>query len=126
MQYSPDSTKAILDGRKTRTTRPQTLDGHCERLPCRYKVGRTYAVCPGRQKKAVARILVTKVRDAGSAWQAPLLEGLGNEDQYGIAEGFEDVEGFWRRWRELYATNRTKCHGPVHVIDFELVKELVE
>lgn len=88
MIFHPELAQAIVDGRKTVTRRPVKGDE-----PCRYKVGRTYAVQTGRGKKAVARILVLSVtREPAGAITT-------NE---AIREGFRDPVGFADKWESLY------------------------
>ena len=122
MIFSPDMVDAILDGRKTRTTRPATLDptgngiiGTDERAwyPCRYEVGRDYAVQPGRTKKAVARMRVVRVTGYSS------FRALPDQPTHAALEGFTSPAAFADRWHELYGT--MKDDDPVWVIDFELV-----
>ena len=66
----------ILAGDKTMTRRPVKDD-----LPCRYVVGNTYSVQPGRGMKGVARIRVLAVRR--ERWFE-----ITEEDA--MAEGFRD------------------------------------
>ncbi len=107
MIFHPDLAAKVLDGTKTQTRRRSYPynDG-----PCRYEVGRDYAVQPGRGKRAVGRILVTDVR----------CEGIGflTEDD-ARREGFEDCATFYERWRQMYGA----VDGFVWVITFELVAE---
>ncbi|KKN69176.1 hypothetical protein LCGC14_0443520 [marine sediment metagenome] len=93
----------VLAGKKTQTRRIVHLD------PCRYLVGRDYAVQPGRGKKAVARIRVLAVRkEAVGAITAADAR----------AEGFDTPQDFRDYWNELYGWY--KAERLVWVIDFEL------
>jgi len=68
MIFLPDSVALILSGAKTQTRRPTKEGdsiyrgriGRGGRLL--WEVGRTYAVCPGRGKRAVCRIRITEIR----------------------------------------------------------------
>ena len=128
MQFSPDMIDAILEGRKTRTTRPMTR--YSIPLPpdyvhaseeyswaeCRYKIGHDYAVCPGRGKLQVARIRVLSVEPWGS------VDHIDSADpDHARKEGFDSRKGFLDKWRLLYSDHRRE--GPVWVLDFELVKD---
>ena len=128
MQFSPDMVDAILEGRKTRTTRPITpipeFDANGVQrcpyedayAPCHYKVGHDYAVCPGRGKLQVARIRVLSVEPWGS------VDHIDSADpDHARKEGFDSRKGFLDKWRLLYSDHRRE--GPVWVLDFELVKD---
>ncbi len=134
MIFTPDLCDAILDGRKTRTTRLMTVDTPEEaaaagrmlaHYPCRYEVGRDYAIQPARNKKAVGRLRVLSVLGLASIFAIE----AGNEDRYhrhladyhAKLEGVEDWDAFVTKWRELYGT--TKDDAPVWVIDFALVED---
>jgi len=112
--FSPDLCELILSGAKTVTRRPVKVDSYDTLqfpLPCRYVVGRTYAVQPGRGKKAVGRIRVVSVD------REPLtLVRHGNE---WAREGFASVNDFYRRWTDLYGL--VPAMQPVWRIEFELV-----
>ena len=102
MIFGPDLIGKVLDGSKTVTRR---------RPPVRYKVGRTYAVQPGRGKPAVGRIRVTAVRT----------EWLGEITLHGCRhEGFRDRGEFADYWSKLHGT--FDAEEEVAVIEFELVK----
>lgn len=98
----------IREGQKTQTRRPvksnerllvgyqgrhfvdMALDGKDRRKWC---VGKTYAIQPGRGKKAVGRILITKIREEDVrriCWNDAL------------AEGFKSRIDFWLTWCEFY------------------------
>ncbi len=144
MQFSPDMVEVIMTGRKTRTTRPVRR----ERIPlppeyhgvpveyvehpCRYKVGHDYAVCPGRGKRQVARILVTGIKryecllEAADNHDRP--RGSGSEpdsvwrEMYALAEGFSSWPEFFAKWTSLYRRDRVRRNGRVWTSDLELVK----
>lgn len=108
MIFSPDLAEKILNGEKTQTRRP-SKDGICD---CRYTAGRTYAIQPGRGRKAVGRIriLETSLVPLGSITTA---------DAH--AEGFRSTTAFAQRWADLYGPDR--FYGHVWRIVFELVSE---
>lgn len=114
MQFSPDMVDAILSGRKTRTTRPVTG------VECTYRVGRDYAVCPGRGKRQVARIRVTNVQKFSDLFAVGSMLG---SDEHAHAEGFASWKGFEVKWDTIYPFGTARNIGPVWTIDFELVKE---
>jgi hypothetical protein len=93
----------VLAGKKTQTRRP--LRPHC----FRYQAGRSYAVTPGRGKRAVARILVLDVHE----------ERLGDITLAGArAEGFKSTLEFKLYWDGL--SRGLDIDSPVQVITFEL------
>ncbi len=143
MQFSPDMVEAILAGRKTRTTRPVRR----ERIPlppeyhgvpveyvehpCRYKVGHDYAVCPGRGKRQVARILVTGMKRyeclvvAAETHDRPRASSEPDSvwrEAYALAEGFSSWEEFFAKWTSLYRRDVVRRNGLVWTIDFKLLE----
>jgi hypothetical protein len=102
--FKPDMAQAILDGRKTQTRRPAKPG-----LPCTYRVGKTYAIQPGRGKHAVGRLLVTSVT------LVPFMP-MPEEDAH--AEGFEHTDAFYERWESMYGF--TKARDNVWRIEFTL------
>ena len=107
----------VLDGTKTRTTRPKTPDRRDagERLPCCCRVGHTYAVQPGRTKTAVARIRVLSVHE----W--PTAEAAASAPSHEVDEGYETGKQFLAQWHALYGGTRDDC--PLWVIGFELLTD---
>lgn len=105
MIFKPELVTLILAGNKTQTRRPVLYGLNGKVIPCRYKVGHTYAVQPGRGKRQVARIEILEVRR--ESWGA-----ISEPDA--IAEGFTagwayDVHrpAYWHFWeyvRQLYPT----------------------
>jgi hypothetical protein len=86
--FQPDFAALVVAGQKTQTRRrPKGKD------PCRYVVGRTYAVQDGRGRRALARIRVVSVA-LTPVWH------LSAEDA--AAEGFESPAGFWEWWTNRY------------------------
>lgn len=101
-------------GRRRRSPVPTvTVDGE-RYVACRYQVGHTYAVQPGRGKPEVTRIRVTDVR----------VERLGDISvDDARREGFKrkafgDVDAFFTYWQELHGS--LDRDQPVWVISFEL------
>lgn len=89
MIFRPELAQLVLDGKKTQTRRP------VREPECRYKVGKTYAVQPGRGKAALGRIYVESVERAQ-------LGEIGGGDA--IREGFPTREDLFEYWRGLYGT----------------------
>jgi len=92
----------VVNGTKTQTRRI-VHDGE----PCRYVVGRTYAVQKERCGKAICRILVVDVRQE-------MLDDITDFDA--SLEGFDNREAFIAGWKSLhggYIPTRK-----VHVITF--------
>lgn len=79
----------ILSGRKTQTRRVMKGD----QPP--WVVGKSYAVQPGRTKKAVGRIVVTRI------WQEALGD-ISAADAW--AEGFDNREAFFETWTRIHGT----------------------
>ena len=98
--FSPELLPKVLDGTKTVTRR------RSYREP-----GRTYAVQPGRGKKAVARI---KIKFATPS-QAFLVD-----DAEARLEGFEDVEAFREAFKRIYGPNA--LYDPCWRLQFEVVE----
>lgn len=95
MNFRPELAQAILDGKKTVTRR---LPSDNPRSPwwregCSLRVNRLYAVCPGRGKNAVGRVVVTDVR------MEPL-HGVMAEGEP-EKEGFASYEDFRTAWCEI-------------------------
>ena len=77
-----------------------------------WTVGNTYAVCPGRGQKAVARIRILDIRA-----QSPSL--ISEADAR--AEGFDSREAFWGKLRALYGVD-VDLDALYWALTFELVK----
>jgi hypothetical protein len=77
-----------------------------------WRVGQTYAVCPGRGKKGVGRILITDIRA-----ESPCL--ISDDDAR--AEGFDSREAFFDKLRALYGDS-VDLDALYWVLEFELVK----
>lgn len=77
-----------------------------------WTVGNTYAVCPGRGQKAVARIRILDIRA-----QSPSL--ISEADAR--AEGFDSREAFWDKLRSLYGDG-VDLDALYWALTFELVK----
>jgi hypothetical protein len=113
--FKPEMVAKILAGEKTVTRRP--VKWKISRaaapdlwFPCRYEVGKDYAVQPGRGKKAVARIRIVGVRRG-------LLAGVDREDAR--LEGFASVAHFRRYWTTLYGSFDST--QPVDRIEFQFL-----
>lgn len=108
MLFKPELAQAILDGRKTVTRRPVIDD-----TPCRYAVGATYAVQPGRGKQAIGRMRVTSVS------REPF-RPLDLSDDELAREGFSSLSGFLGAWARIY---NTLIQDEVWRIEFEAVAD---
>ena len=86
MLFKPQMIEAIEARRKTVTRRPFGL-----KMP--YRVGRTYAIQPGRGKLHVGHITIL------SKIEEPLLYLTQLEAQ---REGFDSPMAFYVAWREMY------------------------
>ena len=121
MNFTRDNLDKVLAGTKSRTTRLARDSA------CRYVVGRTYAVCPGRGKRAEGRIRITAVRRV--EWFGEDIDDRITVDEkadHARREGFETWEGFVRAFVEIngqYVGGEWVWYSPLWVIDFELVKE---
>jgi len=111
MQFQPESIEKILAGKKTQTRRPALPSDEIVRTMTQgkypergvyqvfrngrlhWQCGKTYAVCPGRGKKQVARIKVWRIK-----WED--VRNMSYEDI--IAEGFEHPFGFLETWCGFY------------------------
>ncbi len=115
----------VVTGRKTATRRiigadEQAVRGRYNRIVAvkhggrvKWRVGATYAVQPGRGRKQIARIRLTRI----TRQKLPRIS-----TREARAEGFADRAHFLRTWRQI--------HGPhnmdrrVWVLEFELVETL--
>lgn len=94
MNFQPELAQAVLEGRKTVTRRLVSTNPRSpwSREACALKVGKTYAVCPGRGKHAVCRVEIRDVRR----------QPLGHLNRYEAqAEGFENADEFEDAWRAI-------------------------
>lgn len=103
MIFRPELVEAIRAGRKTETRRPVKPD-----QPCRYVVGRTYAVQPGRGKRGVCRIRVIDVRRE----RVDQIDGPAAH-----REGFDSRIAFLDYWRGLYGDD-ADLSQPVWAVRF--------
>jgi hypothetical protein len=94
MNFQPELAEKVINRDKTVTRR---LVSDNPRSPwaagdCKLNVGQSYAVCPGRGKHAIGRVIVSDVR----------LEQLGQvNDQEARREGFRDAEEFREAWAAI-------------------------
>lgn len=101
MNFKPELAAKVLAGVKTQTRRAVSIN---ERSPwyvfgCRVTPGKDYAVCPGRGKHAIGRVMVTAVRKERLALIS---------DADAIAEGFSGRDEFFDAWT---AINGKPPHG---------------
>lgn len=100
----------VLNGSKTKTTRRLYFSAN-EPVPCRYKVGSTYAVQKKRMGAGIARIKILSVE---------VLPNLRNiTEEYAREEGFSSLAEFDAAFLRL---NKSGLDEPVYSIAFELEK----
>lgn len=75
-----------------------------------YRVGKTYAVQPGRTRKAVARILITDIRKEA-------VSRITEADA--IAEGYVSTDEFFASWHNIHGKN-ADLNREVWVMTFKL------
>jgi hypothetical protein len=94
MNFRPELAEAVVLGEKTETRRVLSTN---PRSPwyshgCGFKVGKDYAVCPGRGKAAIGRIKIEKT----------FQQLLGEIDlKSAIAEGVESVEDYFALFERI-------------------------
>lgn len=102
--------KSVLDGSKTQTSRIVKPGDICPMNGCdidsiynggrlKWRVGNTYAVQPGRGKRAVARIRILEIHKRD-------VREFDMEDIK--AEGFNGVPGFWEAWCMMHDKSSAK------------------
>lgn len=94
MNFRPDLARKVMRGEKTATRRLATDNPRSTwyRGGCKIKVGRDFAVCPGRSKHQVGRAIASSVT----------LEPLGYlTDDEARREGFADAEAFIEGFRQI-------------------------
>lgn len=118
----------VLDGTKTQTRR--IAKGLVSR--CKYSVGKTYAVQPGRGKKGVARIRIIGMHNEHLqelTEEDAVAEGCKSTyDLGGIRGGYcrtiSAVGNFAKLWDSIQPPGRRWADNPmVWVIKFELVND---
>jgi hypothetical protein len=115
--FARDLAEKIVRGEKTQTRRLRHGENSTGKPggwvdePCRYKVGRTYAVQPGRGAKSIGRIRILSVTPQAFC-------DMTKDDV--LAEGFQTHSAFAARWLSMYG--KGSWLDPVWRIEFELVK----
>lgn len=99
MIFRPELADAVMAGTKTVTRRATSTNPHSPwwARRCDLKVGRTYAVCPGRGVPAVGRVRITAV-------ELELFEPMRITEREARAEGFAGAADFCTTWRALHAS----------------------
>lgn len=124
MIFQREMVEKILAGEKTVTRRPvkytvvtNHLGDYTQRTqsanPCRYEVGKTYAVQPARGMKSVGRIRILAVR----RMELDALNAHGGVVD-ALREGFSSWKDFQDYWTTLYGS-----YDPTQLVDrieFEL------
>lgn len=140
MLFKPELIEKILAGEKTQTRRivgerefqipggvePKILAVYIEdgvrdnRHKLKWRVGRTYAICPGRGKTGVARIKITEIRRQNlREISIPDAEA---EGVYCGDERYADVSNFIALWNSINTRPgiRWQDNPEVWAISFEL------
>lgn len=94
MNFQPELAEKVMAGAKIVTRRlvSENYRSPWAATDCKIKVGRSYAVCPGRGKHAIGRIVVRQVT----------LEQLGWLDPHeAIREGFPNTVAFEQAWEKI-------------------------
>lgn len=97
MNFRPELAAKVMAGEKTVTRRIPSIN---PRSPwwikgCKLVVGRDYAVCPGRGKPAIGRIVIERF---SMVWLSQMTEHEAR------LEGFEDTGDFFDAWDEINPT----------------------
>ena len=128
MLFKPYLIEAILQGKKTQTRRLRKLTHsvvlHDDRIIAVYqwnrllwRVGNTYAIQPGRGKKAVGRFRLLSIRQE-------LLQAITNADARAEGLGYAcPINPFARLWNDIHTTPGTRWldNPQVFALTFELV-----
>jgi len=89
----------------------------------RFRVGNTYAVQPGRGKKAVGRIRILGIRRERLqeiTWQDAVAEGIPQYMKLGMPDSLEIYCSFWSLWNSLYRKPyRWEDNPEIWVLEFE-------
>lgn len=97
MNFKPELVEKILAGQKTQTRRAMSENPNSPwyRGGCKLKRNHAYALCPGRGKHQVAKIIVTDV-------QPVVLGAITSGDA--IAEGFTSAAEFRDYWTRMHGS----------------------
>ena len=107
MIFRPEMAELILAGKKTQTRRAVKYSDRGKAIDCRYVAGKSYAIQPGRGKRATERLTVLEVHT----------QRLGDADPADVRrEGFRTRDEFFAYWIELHGTLDEDLQ--VHVITF--------
>lgn len=113
MTFRPELATMVLAGTKTctrRRTSPNSRSPWFEHA-CGLKVGRDYAVCPGRGQHAIGRVVVVEVGKVRlGAVSEPESWAEGFIDRAAFIEGWRAINGDWnpseRVWRVQFRVAR--------------------
>lgn len=94
MNFKPELAAKVMAGEKTVTRRMVSDNPRSpwSRERCALRPGRTYAVCPGRGKHAIGRVVIQGVNQERLGWL-----GAGEE----LLEGFATTYAFQEAWRAI-------------------------
>lgn len=114
LSCSKTQTRRLIKPGEILTSRPSSSGmSLCVQIPGKrtvYEVGKSYAVQPGRGKKAVARITITAIRCETVAEISPA---------DAVAEGFASPAAFLETWRSIHGKHANLCQE-VWVLEFKL------
>lgn len=114
MNFRPEMVEAIRRGQKTETRRVANLNPRSPwcRERCGVRMGKRYAICPGRGKAAVGYLELTR---------APELSLIENITDLGASrEGFDDRDAFLAYFAEMHPHVSVKAE--VWVIAFKVTE----
>lgn len=94
MMFKPELAELVMQGRKTQTRRAMSDKPRSpwSRAGCSLKVGKDYAICPGRGVNSIGRVIVDAVDEVR-------LGMISSRDAH--AEGFESVDAFVAAWKAI-------------------------
>lgn len=117
MNFRPELAEKVMAGEKTVTRRLVSDNPRSPwyRKRCALVVGRDYAVCPGRGKPAIGRVIVLDTVEEALGWltdREARCEGF--PDRIAFTEAFADINGTYdagaRVWRvEILAITGPLC-----------------
>jgi len=113
MNFRPELAAKVMAGQKTVTRRRMSNNPRSPwfRDRCSLVVGRSYAVCPGRGKAAIGRVIVISVRVSTLSYvgcSEAILEGFRTYGEF--VDAWTGINGSWdpseRVWRVAFGVLR--------------------
>jgi hypothetical protein len=113
MNFRPELAEKVMAGEKTVTRRLANDNPNSPwwRGACALKIGRDYAVCPGRGKNAIGRVRIVNVGQRE-------LHRLTPREAH--REGFESTEAFEAAWTAI--NGAYDPHALVWRVEFEAIR----